>query len=172
VELQIAAPLIPILHWGYNLLSSDDLDFLRSFHPTYRLDLGNALSMLCFHGSPRSNVDVIVSTTAQEVLDGFFEGQSADILTGGHAHIQMLRRRGRQVILNPGSVGNAFLNPFTPGSVPILLPWAEYAILNVENNGWGADLRRVRFDTQAILRLAETSDSPSHDWRLDQYLQV
>ena len=168
-DFQIAAPLLPTLQWGYQRLSPNDLDFLRSFRPTYEIDLGSAFSMLCFHGSARSNTDLILSTTADEVVDGFFTGQSADILTGGHSHIQMLRQHGQQVILNPGSVGNAFLRAFTPGDVPTLLPWAEYAIVSVENGGWSAELCRVRFDTQAVLRLARSSDSPSRDWWLDQF---
>jgi putative phosphoesterase len=168
-DFHIAAPLVPTLEWGRQFLSPADLDFLRSFLPTYQLDLGNALSMLCFHGSPRSNTDLILSTTADEVVDGFFAGHSADLLAGGHSHIQMLRQRNHQVILNPGSVGNAFLHPFTPGSVPSLLPWAEYALVNVENGGWSADLRRVRFDAKAVVRLARASGSPSRDWWLDQF---
>ena len=127
--------------------------------------------MLCYHGSPRSNVDVLLSTTPEKVLDNLFEGQSADILAGGHSHIQMLRRYGRQVIINPGSVGNAFLRPFSPGVVPTLLPWAEYAILSVDSADWGVDLRRVKFDTQTVLQLAETIESPSRDWKLDLYSQ-
>jgi hypothetical protein len=127
--------------------------------------------MLCYHGSPSSNVDVILSTTDGEELDKIFEGRSADILAGGHSHIQMLRRHGRQAIINPGSVGNAFLRPFQPGVVPTLLPWAEYAIVSVDSTGWGANLRRVRFDTQAILRLAQSMDIPSRDWKLDMYSQ-
>jgi hypothetical protein len=78
---------------------------------------------------------------------------------------------GRQVIINPGSVGNAFLKPFTPGLAPLLLPWAEYATVNVEKGQWSVSLHRVQFDTQEILRLAKISDSPSRDWRLDLYYQ-
>ncbi len=169
-DFQIAAPLIPTLEWGCSLLSESDFDFLRVFRPTYELDLGSALSLLCFHGSPRSNTDMLLSTTSDETVDGFFSGQSAKILAGGHTHIQMLRQRGEQVILNPGSVGNAFLEPFTPGgSPPTLLPWAEYATVRVEKGGWSADLRRVPFDAQAVLRAAAAGGNPSKEWWLSQY---
>ena len=169
-ELQIASPLIPTLEWGRSLLTEADFDFLRTFRPTYQLDLGHNLTMLCFHGSPLSNTDLILSTTADEVLDDFFADQSANILAGGHAHIQMVRQRGEQVILNPGSVGNAFIEPFAPGGgAPALLPWAEYAIVRVEKGGWSADLRRVRFDAQAVHRAVVAEKNPNKEWWLAQY---
>ena len=169
-DFQIAESLFSTVQWCWQDMAADDFDFLRSFRTTCKLDLGNALSMLCFHGSPRSNTDLILSTTAEGMLDDLFAGQSATILAGGHSHIQMVRQYGRQVILNPGSIGNAFLYPFTPGSVtPSLLPLAEYAIVSVEKGGWSADLRRVPFDTQAVYRLADASDNPSRAWWLEQY---
>jgi predicted phosphodiesterase len=169
-DLQIAPPLMPTLEWGRNLLSEADFDFLRTFRPTYELDLGHNLTMLCFHGSPLSNTDLILSTTADDVLDGFFAGQSANILAGGHAHIQMMRQRGQQVILNTGSVGNAFSKPFAPGGgAPTLLPWAEYALVRVEKSRWSAALCRVRFDAQAVHRAVTERKNPSKEWWLLQY---
>jgi putative phosphoesterase len=169
-DFQIASTLIPTLEWGHDLLTEADFDFLRSFRPTYELELGQALSILCFHGSPRSNTDLILSTTEEGTVDQILESQSAVILAGGHTHIQMLRQRGEQVILNPGSVGNAFLVPFTPGGgAPTLLPWAEYALVSVEKSGWSADLRRVRFDAQAVHRAVAAGGNPSKDWWLSQY---
>lgn len=169
-DFQIASPLIPSLEWGCNLLSAGDRDFLRSFLPTYQLDLGHAMTMLCYHGSPLSNTDLILSTTAEETLESLFAGQTANLLVGGHTHIQMLRQRGEQIILNPGSVGSAFLEPFLPGSgTPTLLPWAEYALVRVEKSGWSADLRRVRFDAQAVQRAAAARGNPIKEQWLTQY---
>lgn len=169
-ELQIGASLIPTLEWGLGLLTESDRDFLRSFRPTCELDLGGALSLLCYHGSPLSNTDMLLSTTEDKTVDGYFAGQSASILAGGHTHIQMLRQRGGQIIINAGSVGNAFLHPYLPGGdSPTLLPWAEYALVRAEKSGWSADLRRVPFDTRKTLRGISESGNPSAPWWLDQY---
>ena len=168
-ELQIAAPLHPTITWGHSLLTEAEFEFLRSFHPTYQLDLGG-MTMLCFHGSPHSNTDVILSTTSEEIMDGFFAGQSADILAGGHSHIQMMRQRGRQIVINPGSVGYAFVEPFRyRGDTPRLLPWAEYALVRVEKSGWSAAIHRVPFDAQVVQRAVMASGSPNKDWWLTQY---
>lgn len=168
-DLQIGNSIIPSLAWGISQLSQEDFDFLRSFRPAYELDL-DGTTMLCFHGSPLSNTDVLLATTEESMVDKFFAGQSAAILAGGHTHIQMLRQRGQQIILNPGSAGNAFLHPYLPGgATPILLPWAEYALVRVEKDGWSAELRRVPFDTEAVRRAAAASQNPSREWWLKQY---
>lgn len=168
-DFQIGAPLFPALAWGHDLLAETDFDFLRSFLPTYELDLG-IISLLCFHGSPRSNIDMVLSNTTEEIMDEYFAGQSATILAGGHTHVQMLRQRGLQVIINPGSVGSAFMEPFLyNGTTPRLIPWAEYALVRVENGGWSVDLRRVPFDTEAVCRALEAGGNPSREWWLSQY---
>jgi predicted phosphodiesterase len=168
-ELQIAPTLQSSLEWCIQRMDADDLKFLRSFRPTLELSLNANLSMLCFHGSPLSNTDLILATTAPEVIDGFFAGQASAIWTGGHTHIQLLRRHGDKLIINPGSVGNAFHHAFAPGVVPQLLPWAEYAIVSTDGEIVSANLRRVPFDTQKVLRHVQESSLPSKAWWLDQY---
>lgn len=168
-ELQIGASLFPALAWGHNLLAKNDFDFLRTFLPTYELDLG-IISLLCFHGSPRSNIDMVLSVTTDTVIDEYFAGQSATILAGGHTHVQMLRQRGQQVIVNPGSVGSAFIEPFLyNGVTPRLIPWAEYGIIRADHERWSVEFRRVSFDTEAVCRALETGRNPSREWWLSQY---
>ena len=168
-DLQIGPSLHATLQWGRDLLDEAHFDFLRSFIPTYELNLG-AVSLLCFHGSPRSNIDMILSTTSEPTMDEYFANYPADILTGGHTHIQMLRQRGRQVVINPGSIGNAFVEPFLYGNVaPTLLPWAEYAVIRAEKGGWNATLRRVPFDTKSVVEAVIAGGNPSADWWQQQY---
>ena len=168
-DLQIGPSLQSTLQWGYNLLDQIHLDFLRSFIPTYDLKLG-AISLLCFHGSPRSNIDMILSTTSEPRMDEYFVDYPNEIFTGGHTHIQMIRQRGKQIVLNPGSIGSAFVEPFLYGNdAPKLLPWAEYAMVRVERNNWSADLRRVAFDTASVIQAVLAGQNPSKDWWLAQY---
>ena len=90
----------------------------------------NGIQLLAFHGSPTSTTEIIQATTPSELLDEYFAGQSASVFIGGHSHIQMLRRYGKNLVLNSGSVGNAFEFAFSPGNPPRLLPWAEYAVID------------------------------------------
>ena len=98
-----------------------------------------------------------------------FTNQAADVMAGGHTHIQMLRQHYGTLFVNPGSVGSAFVLPATPETVPTLLPWAEYAILDWSEGVLSVDLRRVRFDIDAFWKIVSQSDVPVKDWWLQQY---
>ena len=168
-DLQIAPSLHASLAWTIERMSGSDLDFLRTFCPTYELELNAHHSLLCFHGSPRSNTDVILSTTPTETLDELFGNTSASIWVGGHTHVQLLRRYENKLLLNSGSIGNAFKSAFMPGRTPELLPWAEYTLLDVDGKAVSADMRRVPFDAQEVLRQMSASGNPAAPWWLDQY---
>jgi len=168
-KFEITEHLIPDLYWCRDQLTQVDLNFIDSFKPTHEIVLPNRVSILCFHGSPISATDLIQSTTPPEVLDKYFDGQKATIFIGGHSHIQMYRRYGEKLILNSGSVGNAFVFAYSPGNVPSLLPWSEYTIINQTGRELDVDLRRVHFDTDELLKIVRQSNLPGTDWWLKQY---
>lgn len=167
--LQVAPNLHASITWCVDHLRPDHFDFLRKFHSTFSLALSDEISLLCYHGSPLSYIDQILATTPEETIDEFFNGQTTSVWAGGHTHIQMFRRHGEKVLINAGSVGNAFHHSFRPGAVPRLLPWAEYVVLNVEKDSLSAHLRRVPYDTNATLALVRQTGIPSMEWWLEQY---
>lgn len=77
------------------------------------------LRLLAYHGSPKSFDDPIRATTAGEALDGFFEGQAADLYLGAHTHEQFARRYRASIVANPGSVGLAFRADAGGGTVNV-----------------------------------------------------
>jgi predicted phosphodiesterase len=133
------------------------------------INLPNNNNILAFHGSPLSSTDIIQATTPPKLLGVYFKGQKADIFIGGHSHIQMVRRYDDKLILNSGSVGNAFKFVFSPGKPVNLLPWAEYMIINQSGNSLNIDSRRVYFDTDKLLKKVKESHLPGADWWLRQY---
>jgi putative phosphoesterase len=169
-KYEITEHLIPDLHWGRERLTSDDLAFIKSFEHTHPLEFPNGMRLLAFHGSPHSPTDIILATTPTETLDKFFEGYEADVFIGGHSHIQMHRRYGARLILNSGSVGNAFKVAYSPGNPPSLLPWAEYTILEQSGKSFRADMRRVYFDIDRLVEIVKQSNLPGKDWWIRQYL--
>ncbi|MBL8091287.1 MAG: metallophosphoesterase family protein [Anaerolineales bacterium] len=168
---EITEHLVPDLHWGRERLNNTDYDFIKSFKNTHALTFPNGIELLAFHGSPLSTTHLIKATTDSGLLDSYFEGQSAKVLIGGHSHIQMQRRYGDRLILNSGSVGNAFVFAFSPGKPPSLLPWAEYAILEQKDNTFDVDLRRVYFDIPKLVKIVEASDLPGKAWWIRQYVK-
>ncbi|MBL8061374.1 MAG: metallophosphoesterase family protein [Anaerolineales bacterium] len=168
-QYEITEHLIPDLYWGREKLSPEDFDFLRSFKNTHEVQFPNGVDILAFHGSPLSTTHLIQATTAPDVLDSYFADRTEYIFIGGHSHIQMHRRYGKKLILNSGSVGNAFVYAFSPGNPPNLLPWAEYAILEQEDNSLHVDMRRVYFDINALVERVKESNLPGAAWWLRQY---
>jgi len=168
-QYEITDHLIPDLYWCKDQLSPDDINFIDSFKPMHEINLPNGNSILAFHGSPLSSTDIIQATTPPKILDVYFEGQKADIFIGGHSHIQMVRRYGDKLILNSGSIGNAFKFAFSPGNPVSLLPWAEYMLINQSGNSLNIDSRRVYFDTGELLKKVKERQPPCADWWLSQY---
>jgi len=107
---QIAPPLIPTLHWCSRRLTAENLEYLRSCRPVIEVALGAEATLLCYHGSPHSTIDLILATTPAEELDRLLAGRAATVMAGGHSHLQMLRQHNGMLVINPGSVGSAFSN--------------------------------------------------------------
>jgi predicted phosphodiesterase len=156
----MASRLIEIGAWWAEQLSAEHLEHMRTFVPTFELELGPIRTLL-FHGSPRSHEDFIYATTPDEKLDPMLGGASAPIMVGAHTHFQMVRRRGDGLLINPGSVGLPFAEP---APVMRILPWAEYGVLWIQKPRFGIELRRTLFDVQALVRIILESGMPHAEW--------
>ena len=168
-EYKIASPLIPTFKWCVNQLTEDDLNLLRSFQPSVEILLDPDTRMLCFHGSPHSSTEGIFPTTPFKKLDGFLSGSAADIMVCGHTHSQMLRQHQGRPLINPGSIGAVFLTPVLSLKEPILLPWAEYAVVNFQDHVLSVDFRGIPLDLAEFSAVISDSDIPLKDRLFDQY---
>ncbi len=135
-------------------LTSDELEFIRKFQRT--LDLGDAFF---YHGTPRSNMEDLLSTTPPEALEQMLEGRAALLFGGGHTHIQMLRQHRGRLIVNPGSLGLPF-REYVAGAAPTILLHAEYAIVTIDSGRVSVDLRRIALDRAALRAQLDGWDNP------------
>ena len=158
----VAPELLENAKWCAEQLTDNQLQFLDSFQSTIEIQLDERNTMLCFHGSPQSNTDIILAETPYEQLESYFEGYTAQLLVGGHTHVQMLRRHEHQLIINPGSVGEPLSRmPFH--KLTRILLRAEYAIVQVHQGAINVELRHIPLDMQKIRQAAEASTNP-FDW--------
>ena len=102
-----------------------------------------------------------------EQIEELFDGFDAAVLVGGHTHLQMLRRYGSSVIVNPGSVGQPF-SQWWPQPIRVA-HWAEYGVIEMDAGRVRVDLRRVPFDVDALLRLFAASEMPHRRWWIDSW---
>lgn len=136
--------------WCRDRMTAADLEFVTSFETSFRIDLGRSATAMLFHGSPRSHMEDLLATMDPDELDEALAGQKADVMAGGHTHIQMLRQHRGTLLVNPGSVGMPFYE-YANGCAPRVMPYAEYAVIEAAGGDVQVSLKRVDVD-RAMLR--------------------
>jgi len=146
--------------WALAQLSEDDIAYVQQFAPTIEIALPGEKKLLCFHGSPHSFDDIILPDTPDETVRQYMSGFEATLLTGGHTHTQQMRRLGSNSwYFNPGSVSLAYnwgRSDLTTGQM-CLDPWADYAIVSVDEAGFSLTFRHVPFDIEQLARIIRAS---------------
>ena len=161
-----APPVVAAVDWCRAQLAADELAFVRTFRETLTLPLGDGATLFAYHGTPRSNMEDLTATTPHETVDEMLAGApaTATVMAGGHTHLQMLRQHRGTLIVNPGSVGQPFVEA-PRGTPPTLMAHAEYAIVAPAS----VELRRVALDKRALREQAAAVDFPLRDFLLAQY---
>jgi predicted phosphodiesterase len=148
--------------WCAAQLRPEDREYLRTLQPTVELALGDNASLLCYHGSPRSNKEEIRVALPDAELAERLGSYRPLLMAGGHVHEQFLRRLDQTFVLNPGSVGLAWeTEPGGKGRNP---PWAEYAVVRQERGQLAVELRRVAIDQAAVRQALLDSGMPHAAW--------
>lgn len=161
--------MLEIREWSLAQLSADDRKFIESFQPTVEVELGGEKKLLCFHGSPYSFDDVILPDTPKEEAKRFLGGfEKSCILTGGHTHLQQVRRVGDTFFFNPGSVGFVYSHD-QPDDHFHADAWAEYAILTCVEGQTSLEFRRIPFDVEALIDVILSSGRPYAEQRAAEY---
>jgi hypothetical protein len=145
--------------WCRNRLSDDQLSYIESFVPTFEQRIDDGATILCYHGSPRSNTEHLTATTPEDELNEIFADVDADVLAGGHTHVQLFRRYTNAILLNPGSV--SLLYEIEPEiRVVYNRPEAEYALVAAGGGSICVSLQRVPFDVETVVEDVRESDMP------------
>ena len=138
-----------IRDWTVSKLSVLDREFISLFQPTIKMDLSKTKCLFCFHGSPRSYDDNILSTALDTELQELLGSDLSCIYAGGHVHSQLLRRIGDTFYLRPGSVGPVYDRNRVEADFR-LDPWAEYAVLTATATQWSIEFRRIPLDVEKL----------------------
>jgi diadenosine tetraphosphatase ApaH/serine/threonine PP2A family protein phosphatase len=140
------------LTWTANVLTADNMDFLRSL--PYTTDVRGDVTLV--HGSPRDPVWEYVLNTLSARLN--FEHFNTPYCFVGHSHIQSLfqldekndrvsmalAKVGKRLLLTP----RAIMNPGSVGQPRDRDPRAAYAIYDNAGGTW--EPRRVHYDIAAV----------------------
>ena len=152
--------------WTREQLSGSERGYLSTFKPTISLRRRRSHSLLCYHGSPRSNLEGVFVGESDDDLARHFAGYKGDVFAGGHTHVQMLRRFGGSLIINPGSVGLPFEKVRSGGIVNPA--HAEYAIVSSADGSLDVELLTVPYPLSALRKAVWDSGMPAPDsWLSD-----
>jgi predicted phosphodiesterase len=169
---QIPAERLRKMHavrdWSLAQLTAGDRAFIGQFRPTVTIESESGRRLLCFHGSPSSFDDILLPTTPEEEFQHLLGDYASFILTGGHTHLQQVRRIGDSFFFNPGSVGLAYSHQQADDNFQAD-PWAEYAVLTLGSTSLGLEFRQVPFDTVQLRRAYRESGRPYADEAISQY---
>lgn len=159
--------IVRLVEWARIKLAPDDIDFIKTFQPRHEIPLEGGNTLLCFHGSPTSNEQIILATTPDADMAAILGDHRAAVMVGGHTHIQMFRRWQQCILLNPGSVGMAFERDaqgrdYRPG-------FGEYAVIISVAEHLQVDLRRVPIDVAAVVGEIRSSGLPDGERLIAQW---
>ncbi len=128
--------------WHRTLLAPDDFAFLRSLPTIGWFEWGGRHFRMA-HATPQGD---LFEYLAPNEWDQRVKDLECDYVVLGHTHIQDMRRVGRLIVLNPGSVG---LNRDGSGK-------ACYAVYDGET----ISLKRVAYDVERTVAALQSSRLP------------
>lgn len=149
---------LEVRDWTLSQLDPSHLAQIRSFAPVIRRER-DGVSLLLFHGSPRSYDDVLLPELGGEALEPFVDG-AAGLLAGGHTHLQWTRRIADALYVNPGSVGISYDRHADP---LVLRPLAEWALVTVADGTVAVEFRQVPYAVEDVQAAAGRSGRPHAD---------
>jgi len=156
--------------WWARKLSPEDRAFVRTFVSRIELRL-DAVPVLCFHGSPSSFDDTILATTPHEEVVRLLAGFDCPLMLAGHTHVQLVRAVEGTLVVNPGSVGLPFRG-VPLGELQLISPWAEYALVRIEDGRLSVDLRRAPYDVEGMLQRTIESGAPHAEWWAETWVRT
>jgi len=130
--------------WAAEQVSDEQRDFLAGFQDTVTVEIDGLGGVLFCHGSPRSDVEVMLVDTPEERMRELLDGVDANVVVCGHTHMPFDRVVEGVRVVNPGSVG-----------MPYGEPGAHWAML-----GPGVDMRRTDYDRNVAAARIKASTWP------------
>jgi diadenosine tetraphosphatase ApaH/serine/threonine PP2A family protein phosphatase len=153
---------LDVQQWTRAQIGADGLSFIESFEPTLTLSLGDGRELLAFHGSPTSYDDIILPPLDEDEFRRLLGPPSANVLAGGHVHLQWLRRYGESTFVNPGSVGLSY-DHVQPDDDVRADAFAAYARIETGDGRLEIAFRRIPFERDAVISAIGSSGIPHAD---------
>lgn len=149
---------VMLVRYDYARLSKPQREQIQTLPMTSTKTI-NGFKINLSHNLPQGNSGhLLFPTQPQSNFDQLIPDPNIDIGIYAHIHMPLLRYTSSgQLILNPGSVGQ----PWSTRQHLLANRAASYILLTINENGIDeVDFRRVAYDQQIELNLAQSSDFP------------
>ncbi len=144
--------------WTREQIGQKGIDYLASLPFSHRIANANGSDLLIVHANPLNLEDAIFPNAPDSTLEHFLGGLEPGIgaLAFGHLHIAYTRRWRRLLLADVGSCG-------LPRDEDLR---AAYGILTWRDSTWTAEIRRVVYDVQAVVKQIKTCGMPNVEKRI------
>jgi putative phosphoesterase len=150
--------------WTREQIGQAGIDYLASLPLAHRISNSHGSDLLIVHANPLNVEDAIFPNASDSTLEQLLGGLDDNIgaMAFGHLHIAYTRRWRHLFLVDVGSCG---------------LPRDEdhrgaYGILSWQGNGWEAEIRRVPYDVQAVVKQIKTCGMPNVEKRIKTLLEA
>lgn len=133
IEASMSDPASAMDGWAASRIGERHRDLLASFPGQVVLEVEGLGEVLFCHATPRSDEEIVTTSTPDGRLRGILAGVEQDLVVCGHVHTQFDRTVDGKRVVNAGSVGLPYQGE------PVGAFWA---LLGPE----GVDLRRSDYD--------------------------
>lgn len=150
--------------WTREQIGQEGIDYLASLLHSHRIANSHGEDLLIVHANPLNLEDAIFPNASDSDLERLLGGLDDGIgaIAFGHLHIAYTRRWRRLFLVDVGSCG-------LPRDEDLR---ASYAILSWQSNSWMAEIRRVAYDVQAVVKQIKTSGMPNVEKRIKTLLEA
>jgi putative phosphoesterase len=128
------------VEWTRRHIKPHNLDYLSTLLTSAKMELRNTRLAL-FHGSPRDPLsEYVFPGITDQLARKVIQSAGAPLVFLGHTHVPMVYSFGRQMLANPGSVGQP-----RDGD-----PRAAFAVLTLSEGRFSFDITRVVYDIDSV----------------------
>ena len=137
-----------LARWVAERLGPERQELVAGAPLTAAVDVDGLGSVLCFHGTPRSDEEILTKLSPDQRVAEALDGVEQRVVVHGHTHVQYDRQVAGRRIVNAGSVGMPYEGR----------QGAFWALL-----GPDVELRRTEYDVDAALAAIRATGYPAVD---------
>lgn len=150
--------------WTREEIGPTGIYYLAALPFSHRIATPDGSELLIVHANPLNQDEAILPNAADGLLERLLGGLDPDVgaLAFGHLHIAYTRRWRHLLLADVGSCG-------LPRDEDLR---AAYGILTWYDGVWEAEIQRVSYDVQAVVKQLKTCGIPNAEKRVKTLLEA